>query len=277
MINDIDMIRIRDLEVFANHGVFPEENVLGQKFVISADIYISLYKAGQSDMLEDSVHYGEICHMMERFTRENTFKLLETLSERMAEEILLEYPAIERIDIEVKKPWAPIGLQLRDVSVRVSRGWHTAFIAMGSNMGDRKARLDMAKERIAADRRCRIERVSGYIETEPYGGVEQDDFLNAAMEVRTILPPYALLDKLHSIENEAGRERTVRWGPRTLDLDILLYDDLILDTKDLTIPHADMHRRDFVLRPMTEIAPYTRHPLLGKTMTELWENLDMSN
>ena len=115
---------------------------------------------------------------------------------------------------------------------------------------------------------------SSYLVTKPYGGVEQDDFLNACVELETLLPPAELLERLHEIEQAARRERLIRWGPRTLDLDILLYDDLILETGDLVIPHVEMHLRDFVLWPLREIAPHKRHPVFQKTITQLAEALE---
>lgn len=270
----MDKINIRNLEVFANHGVFPEENVLGQKFVISATLYVSTYKAGHSDEITDSVHYGEVSHFMKAFAEGRTYKLVESLAERMAEAVLDKFSLIQQIDLEIKKPWAPIGLPLEDVSIEISRGWHTAYIALGSNMGDRKAYIDGAVKSLDELEGCSVEKTAEYIETEPYGGVEQDDFLNTVLELRTLLPPEVLLERLHDIENAAGRERTVRWGPRTLDLDIVLYDNLVLDSPDLVIPHMEMHKRDFVLKPLMEIAPYLRHPITKKSIKELWEKLD---
>lgn len=267
-------INIRNLEVFANHGVFPEENVLGQKFIISATLHVSTYKAGHSDEITDSVHYGEVSHFMKSFAEGRTYKLIESLAERMAEAVLKEFGLIKRIDLEIKKPWAPIGLPLEDVSIQISRGWHTAYIAIGSNIGDKKAYVDGAVCDLDELEGCCVVKTASYIETEPYGGVEQDDFLNTVLELKTLLPPEVLLERLHDIENAAGRERNVRWGPRTLDLDIILYDNLILDTPDLTIPHMEMHKRDFVLKPLMEIAPYLRHPATKNTVKELWEKLD---
>lgn len=270
----MDRIRISGLEIFAKHGVYTEENVLGQKFIISSVLHTSTYEAGHSDELDDSVDYGEVCRFIKNFTEARTYKLLESLAENLAEELLLKYEALERVDLEIKKPWAPIGLPLECVSVEISRGWHTAYIGMGSNMGDRGRFLDQAVKRLESIRGCQVMNIADYIETAPYGGVEQAEFLNSALALKTILPAEALLKALNGIEAEAGRERKVRWGPRTLDLDILLYDDCIIDSPRLTIPHREMHMRDFVLRPMAQIAPHIRHPLIGKTMEELLHQLD---
>ena len=107
------------------------------------------------------------------------------------------------------------------------------------------------------------------IETEPYGVTDQPSFLNGAARISTLLTPHELLDELHRIEAEAGRERIIHWGPRTLDLDIIFYDDLVMSDDDLCIPHVDMHNRSFVIEPMKELAPYKMHPVLKKRMVEL--------
>ena len=269
----MDKIRIKKLDVFAKHGVFKEENVLGQKFVFSATLHLDTAKAGASDALEDSVNYGEVCHFIREFAEGRTFRLLESLAEHTAAAVLDRFPLVKGIDLEIEKPWAPIGLPLESVSVEISRGWHQAFIALGSNMGDKKKYLDDAVEALDELEGCRIVTVADYIETEPYGGVEQDDFLNSVLELQTRLDPQALLEKLHEIEALADRKRTVRWGPRTLDLDIIFYDDMVLNTETLTLPHPEMHKRGFVLEPMMQIAPWVYHPGLGKTVRDLWENL----
>lgn len=269
----MDKITIRNLEIFAKHGVYPEENILGQKFVISAVLYIGTRKAGMTDELEYSVNYGEVSHFIKRFVEEHTWKLLESVVEHLAEALLVSFPLLHRVDLEIQKPWAPVGLPLETISVAISREWHTAYIALGSNMGDKKGYLDFAVEKLQERKDCCVKVVSDYLVTEPYGGVEQDDFLNAALELKTILEPEELLEVLHEIEHEAKRERTIHWGPRTLDLDILLYDDLVLDTPALHIPHIEMHLRDFVLIPLAQIAPWKRHPLSGKTVDEMKNNL----
>lgn len=267
----LDEIRIEELEVFANHGVFPEENVLGQKFLVSAVLYTDTRKAGQTDDLTASIHYGEVCAFIDRYLREHTFKLLERAAECLAEELLLNTNHLQKVRLEIKKPWAPVGLPLKTVSVSVEREWHDAVIALGSNMGDRQGYLAGAVEKLDAVKGCRVRKVSGFLKTPPYGVTDQADFLNGCLELETLLYPHELLDELHRIEKEAGRERILRWGPRTLDLDIIFYDDLILQDSDLCIPHVEMHKREFVLKPLSEIAPYRRHPVTGKTVQEMLE------
>ncbi|MCI7248650.1 MAG: 2-amino-4-hydroxy-6-hydroxymethyldihydropteridine diphosphokinase [Clostridiales bacterium] len=269
----MDIIRIKDLEVYANHGVLPEERILGQKFLISAVIYMDFSKAALSGNLDKTINYASVCQFISEFTQENTFELIETLAEGIALEVLDNFPLAERVDIEVKKPWAPIGLPVNTVSVEVSRSRHTVYIALGSNMGYKEGFLWGAVDALNALDDFKVTKVSDFIETEPYGGVEQDDFLNGVLEGETTMTPLQLLEALNNIEESAGRTRDVRWGPRTLDLDIIFYDDEIIDSEILVIPHKDMHRRDFVLAPMKQIAPWKRHPVTGKTIEEMYEEL----
>ncbi len=268
----MDCIHIRDLEIWAKHGVYPEENALGQKFVISADLYLYVRRAGLADELEFSVDYGAVCHRIKRIMEEHTCKLLEAVAERLAACLLRELP-VEKVRIECKKPWAPVGLPLDTVSVEVERGWHRAYIALGSNIGDSRANLDFAVERLSHTAGCRMGKVSEYLVTKPYGVTDQPDFLNGALELYTLFTPQELLDVIHGIEAEAGRERLVHWGPRTLDLDILFYDDLIMDTEELIIPHIEIALRDFVLIPMNQIAPGHVHPVHHRTIRDLYRAL----
>lgn len=270
---DYDQIKITDLEVFANHGVFPEENKLGQKFLVSAVLYTDTRKAGKTDDLTASIHYGEVSAFITKYMKEHTYQLLERVAETLAEEMLKSISGLCKIDLEIKKPWAPVGLPLKTVSVKISREWHTTYIALGSNIGDSETYLNEAVEKIGQIPTCTVEKVSSYLVTEPYGVTDQPDFLNACLKLRTLLYPEELLKELNRIEKEAGRERIIHWGPRTLDLDILLYDDIVLEEDDLCIPHVEMHKRSFVLEPLAEIAPYKRHPVYGKTVREMLEEI----
>lgn len=268
-----DEIHIENLEIFANHGVFQEETNLGQKFLVSLVMYVDTRKAGKTDCLEESVHYGEVSHFITTYTKKHTRKLIEAAAEDLAEALLLHYPLLKGVTLELKKPWAPVGLPLETVSVKITRFWHRAYLGLGSNLGDKQAYLEQAVKALEEAKGCRVAKVSSYLVTEPYGGVEQDDFLNACLALDTLLSPQELLEQLHVIEQAAHRERLIHWGPRTLDLDILLYDDEILETEYLIIPHVEMHKREFVLKPLSEIAPYKRHPVYQKTVTELLEAL----
>lgn len=268
----MDTIQIKDLQIFARHGVFAEENTLGQKFVVSAVLYTENRRAGTTDNLEDSINYAEVCDVIEKSMTERTFKLIEAAAEYTAQNILLIFPLIKSIELTIKKPHAPILKPLDYAAVSANRGWHTAYLGIGSNMGDKKAYLDLAVERIKANHLCRDVRVSEYIVTAPVGGVEQDDFLNGAIEVHTLMTPHELLDTAHQIEQAANRVREVHWGPRTLDVDILLYDDMIIHDERLTVPHIEMHKRQFVLEPLCSLNPYIIHPVFGKSAYQLlWE------
>ncbi len=269
-----DEIQIEDLTVFANHGVLPEETQLGQKFLLSLTLYLPEGVAGARDELEDSVDYGAVCTFAVAYTRGHTCKTIEAAAEQLAAALLDEYPKLCGLTLTLKKPWAPVGLPLETVSVKLSRFWHTAYVALGSNLGDKKAYLDGAVDALRKVRGCRVGKVSSYLVTAPYGGVEQDDFLNACLSLRTWLAPEALLDVLHEIERAAHRERRVHWGPRTLDLDLLLYDDRVFETESLVVPHVELHKRDFVLRPLCEIAPNVRHPISKKTIAELLREVE---
>ncbi len=264
-----DKIQIKNLEIFANHGVFPEETRLGQKFLVSLTMYLNTRVAGKTDDLEKSINYGEISSFITDYTKKHSCKLIEAAAEDLAEELLLRYPLLEGITLELKKPWAPVGLPLETVSVEITRFWHRAYLGLGSNLGDKKGYLDQAVKALDEIRGCHVEKVSSYLVTKPYGGVEQDDFLNACLILKTFLSPQELLDRMHEIEQAAHRTREIHWGPRTLDLDILLYDDEIMETEDLIIPHIEMHLREFVLKPLAEIAPYKRHPIYRKTIAQL--------
>lgn len=264
-----DEIKIRELEVYAYHGVFPEENEKGQHFYINATLYTDTRKAGQTDELEYSTHYGEVSHLITKIMTEHTWKLIETAAEKTAEAILLTYPLVKKVFLEVRKPEAPIGLPFSSVSVAVERGWHKVYIAFGSNLGDKQAHIENGLKKIKAHPHIRVGKVSDVIVTEPYGDVKQDDFLNGVLEAETLLPPDELLCFLHEVEAGENRERVIHWGPRTLDLDILFYDKLVYENEELVIPHPDMQNREFVLRPMTQIAPNLRHPLFGKTMAQM--------
>lgn len=268
-----DEIRIDELEIFAYHGVYDFETQNGQNFYVNAVLYTDTRKAGKSDELTDSTNYGEVCTFITEFLTKNTYKLLEAAAEHVAEAVLHAFPLVKGISVEIRKPQAPIPLPFGSVSVKIERFWHTSYIALGSNMGDKEKYLDMALEEFKNNPKMRLLKTAAYIVTEPYGGVEQDAFVNSVCELETIYSPYDLLDELHRIEQLANRTREIHWGPRTLDLDIIYYDDLVMAEETLIIPHADMENRIFVLEPLCEIAPCFRHPATGLTTKQMLSKL----
>lgn len=268
----MDKIHISDLKVFARHGVYEAENTLGQMFLVNATMYLDARPAGLADDMDKSVSYGVIARHITAYMQQHTCKLLEAVAEQLAEEIL-SYPYIKQVTIEVKKPWAPVGLPLEYVSVEITRGWHTAYIALGSNMGDKEGYLRAGIAHLESCKGIIVEQVSSFKTTEPYGVTEQDEFLNGCMKIRTTLPPFELLAKLQEAESASDRVRTLRWGPRTLDMDLLFYDDAVIDSETLTVPHPEIPKRTFVLEPMAELAPWLRHPLNQMTIREMLDHL----
>lgn len=149
---------------------------------------------------------------------------------------------------------------------------HTVYIALGTNLGDRLANLHAAIAALAPQ--IRVLAQSAVYETEPWGFADQPAFLNMVLRAETRLAPVDLLSQLKMLEASLGRTPSFRNGPRLIDLDILFYDDLILETPSLTIPHPRLHERAFVLVPMAELAPGFIHPLLGLNMTQLVSAVD---
>jgi len=147
-----------------------------------------------------------------------------------------------------------------------------AYIGIGSNLGNRKQNCEKAISLLTENRITVLKR-STMLETEPWGIKDQPKFINMAIKIDTILEPEDLLNLLKEIESAVGRTQTFRWGPRIIDLDILLYDNLILNTNNVQIPHPGIKDRDFVLRPLAEIAPDKIHPVFRKSIKELLREL----
>ena len=266
-------IGIRDLKIYAYHGVFEEEQRDGQTFYVSADLYLDTWEAEQNDDLDASVHYGIVSEKIQEYMTCVKHQLIERAAADVCEKLLGDFPKLQKIKLRLYKPEAPIPLPFGTVFVEVERGWEDVYIAVGSNMGDKEALIRKGIEMLDETPGVEVKEVSTLIETEPYGYLDQDTFLNGCLHVRTWLPAEVLLKRMQFIELALHRERKIHWGPRTIDLDMILYGEQVIHTKDLSVPHPDMTNRMFVLGPLDEIAGWRWHPVANKTIHQLKEAL----
>ncbi|CAN5859795.1 hypothetical protein BH23ACT5_BH23ACT5_11480 [soil metagenome] len=254
-----DSISITGIEVFAHHGVLESERVEGQIFSVDVTLQFDLSTAGMSDDLADTVDYGRLASDIHELVAGERWDLIERVAERVAE-LTLGDPRVSGATVTVHKPGAPIAVPFDDVSVTLHRRRPVAraAIALGSNVGDRRATIRGAVEGIA--QLGQLVEVSSLYETAPIGGPPQASFLNAVVVIDTTLLPHDLLERLLAIEEQAGRERVQRWGPRTLDLDLvtMVGSDgaaVVVDSERLHLPHPRAAERRFVLEPLAEVWP----------------------
>ncbi|WP_453985660.1 2-amino-4-hydroxy-6-hydroxymethyldihydropteridine diphosphokinase [Brevibacterium casei] len=267
-----DRIELRGLRVRGNHGVFEFEKREGQDFVVDVVLHTSTARAAATDDIAETIHYGELAEDVAAIIEGTTFDLIETLAEAIADHCL---SLTDHVEVVVHKPSAPIARAFSDVSVTVERTRSTsapagvgksvqpaeAYLSLGANLGDAAATLDEAVAALERHPRISVRARSSLYRTAPWGGVEQDDFLNLGVLAETTLPPAQLLAVCQGIEVACGRTRELRWGPRTLDIDLIAFTadgvEQVSDTPELTLPHPRAHERAFVLAPWAEIAPDT--------------------
>ncbi|MDE6790859.1 MAG: 2-amino-4-hydroxy-6-hydroxymethyldihydropteridine diphosphokinase [Clostridia bacterium] len=262
-------IDIKGLEVTACHGVLPQEKTNPQPFVFDIFIECDTLSAAKSDDVNDTVNYAEVCEIVTSFCKQNTFNLIERLAYGAAVTIIEKYEKITAAEVTVHKPQAPVGLPFSDicVSARVER--NKAVLSLGSSEGDKKATLDGAIKELSALNGVKVLKVSDYIQTEPYGGAAQNQFLNCAVLTECLISPRELLNNIHGIEAKFGRKREVRWGDRTLDIDIIFFGNKVVREEGLSIPHPDYQNRDFVLIPVKQIVPGFVCPFTGKRVSDI--------
>ncbi len=277
---DRDVIELLGVRAKGYHGVLDFERRDGQDFVVDVLMGTDLSRAGASDDLADTVSYAEIAAAVVARIEGEPLDLIEALAERIAGDVLLR-PEIGDVEVVVHKPQAPVGVPFGDVRVRVRRTRRSAVVvALGSNLGDSTQTLHDAVDALRAH--VDLTAVSRSYATDPVGGPEQPDYVNAVAVGTTSLTPWALLAALHGIEAGHGRTREVRWGPRTLDLDLVTYgttggaDEARLDAPVLTVPHPRAHERAFVLVPWLDADPDARLRVDGevRAVAELVTALD---
>lgn len=256
-----DRILLQGVSAFGHHGVLDFEKRDGQTFVVDVAMTFDLAPAGRSDALETTVSYAEVATaVVERITGPS-FDLIERLAEVIADDVLT-HALVDAVEVAVHKPQAPVGHPFTDVQVRIERSNAPAVvIALGSNLGDRGETLAAAVGSLRALTGLTVTRVSPLVETDPVGGPEQPPYLNAVVVGRSTLAPAALLAALHDIEHDHGRTRDIRWGARTLDLDLVAFGrpgsrhEVLSDDPALTLPHPRAVERAFVLVPWSDADP----------------------
>ncbi len=259
----MDRIEVRGLRVRGRHGVLDTERRDGQDFLIDAALGVDIRPAAAADDLSRTVDYAQLSERLAAIVAGEPVRLIETLAERLAQACLAD-PAVREVEITVHKPDAPIPIPFGDVSVTISRARRHVVLALGSNLGDRLATLQRAVDELAATPGLDVVTVSPVYETAPVGGPEQPDYLNAVVLAETSRPAGDLLRRAQEIEAAAQRRRDVRWGPRTLDIDVIVYGDETSGDPALTLPHPRAHERAFVLAPWHDADPAAELPGHGR-------------
>ena len=266
----LDRIVLQGLAATGYHGVFEFERRQGQRFVVDAVLHLDTRPAAAGDDLTRTVHYGELAQALADVVRGEPVDLIETLAARLAA-VCLEDDRVVAVDVAVHKPQAPVTEEFGDVvvAVRRFRDDHLldrlpeqpvrAVVALGSNLpssaGDSADTLRSAAAALAAEPGLRVMAASGVWQTAPVGGPDQPDYLNAVLVLDCSLSARGLLAACRRIEAEHERRREVRWGPRTLDLDVVVHGDLRSDRPDLLLPHPRAAERAFVLAPWNQADP----------------------
>lgn len=252
-----DRIVVTGIRGHGRHGVFDHERRDGQEFAVDVELEVGTTAAARSDDLADTVDYGQVAIAVHALIVGEPVDLVETLAERIAD-ACLAFGGVHAVTVTVHKPSAPIPVPFDDVQLRIRRTApvrRPVALALGSNLGDSATVLQAAVDDLAALPGLSLGAVSAVYRTAPVGGPEQPDYLNAVVVGETTLDPLALLTATQGVERAHHRVRDVRWGPRTLDVDVIALGDEVVDEPTLQVPHPRAHERAFVLVPWTDADP----------------------
>ena len=265
-----DRITLRGVRATGHHGVFAHEKRDGQEFVVDVDLSLDLSRAAATDDLAHTYDYGALASAVVARIEGLPHDLIERLAGVIAEDALLD-PRVEQVQVTVHKPQAPVPVPFDDVAVTISRRRRVpaevpVVVAVGANLphdeDSPQESVRSALEQLQGTPGLGHVRASALFDTAPVGGPsDQPRYVNAVVTARTSLAPQAVLEALHGIEARFGRTRDVRWGPRTLDLDLVQYGDPVTGTDvastdpALTLPHPRAHERAFVLVPWLDVDP----------------------
>ena len=274
-----DQIQIKDLLLRTIVGINEEERRNKQDVLINLVLYADTRAAGASDDIADAVNYRTITKRIINLVEGSQFYLVEKMAAEIAA-LCLEDPRVEKVNVRVEKPGAlrfarSVGVEIERTRADLRKSLPRAFIALGSNINGEQ-NLQEAVQRLAA--RVRLLAISPVYETPPVGKTDQPNFLNAAALIETDLPPAELKTQvLEAIEQELGRVRTEdKNAPRTMDLDIALFGDRVLDIGHRHIPDPDILKYPHLALPLADLAPEQRHPETGETLREIAGRLPAS-
>ncbi len=263
-----DSIAVTGLRAFGRHGVFDFERDQGQEFVVDVALRVDVSRAAASDDLADTIDYGTLACDVVALVEAEPVALLERLADQIAT-LCLRDARVRAVEVVVHKPQAPVTVPFSDVTVTVVRRRTSAVVvALGANLGDRRAAMQGALFGLASLPGTTVHAVSPVYETPPMGP-PQPDYLNAVALLATESEPATLLEHAHGVEAAFGRVRAERWGPRTLDIDLVCFGARLLRTERLTLPHPGAASRPFVLVPWLDVDPAAVLPGVGPVAAAL--------
>lgn len=264
-----DRIVVRGIRGFGHHGVLAHEAEIGQEFTVDIEIDTDFTAAVAADDLDQTVDYGQVARLAHARLVGPPFLLIESLADAIAAEVAA-LPGVQAVTATVHKPHAPMPVGVGDVAVtRHRRPRARVVLGLGSNLGDRFAHLRRAVASLRAEG-VDVTAVSPVVRSDPAGGpAGQDEFLNAVVVGATDLSPHELLRVCRAIEDAAERDRSVRWGPRPIDVDVLDFAGHRVVEPDLVLPHPRIVDRPFVLVPWAQVAPHDRPGATGPTVAQL--------
>ena len=266
-------IIIKDLNLFGYHGVKESEKKDGQNFRFNIKILLNKDNFLSEDDLENTLNYSEVIKLIKRTNSDNRFNLLETLSQTAAGRIMDMSPMIEKVTVKIEKTSPPIEENLESVGVeyildrksiedrgkgKIESSEIDVYMSLGSNIGNRENNLRKAVNLIGSNPSINIVKVSSIYETEPMYLKDQNSFYNIVLEARTGVEPgpFEMMGFLKGIEYGMGRKRVEKkYGPRIIDIDLLYYGEIFIESVFLTVPHPGIEERKFVLVPLSEITP----------------------
>lgn len=269
------LISLTGMEFYTYLGVNPEEKEKGQSIIIDLELACEYLPGIESDDLKQTVNYSDVFNFVAQKATTATCDLIEYLAGEIAAGIFARFSPVTELSLAIKKPFAPLEGKFDHMSFRLTQTrakfaggrrktaaelsispvnfLHQVYIGLGSNMGDRKEHLITAIKRLKETPGLEMAKLSSLYETKAWGKEDQEDFFNAVALFHTSLEPLSVLDICQAIELERGRQRLEKWGPRSLDLDLISYDDLEIKSQRLVLPHPLYQQRDFVLIPLAEI------------------------